>query len=187
METMKKRNHESAVRSRKFGWIFGVVKRRALTFLAGFVFALLCFVALNAAMEPVSKSEYCGTKCHEMDTAYRSWKLSIHGANERGLRAECIDCHLPSKDKYFTHILAKAYAGGKDMYKHHFGNEYEIEKIREKVLDHISNEKCLSCHVDLLVKPSSDEAKEAHMESLSSPDESENRCVECHEEIGHQR
>lgn len=169
------------------GWILWVFKKWALTFSAGFVFALLCFVALNAAMEPVSKSEYCGTRCHEMDTAYQSWKLSVHGANEKGLHAECIDCHLPSKDKYFTHIVAKAYAGGKDMYKHHFGGEYDIEKISEEVLAHISNEKCLSCHIDLLVKPSSDEVEEAHTESLSSPDASEYRCVECHEEVGHQR
>ena len=83
--------------------------------------------------------------------------------------------------------MAKAYAGGKDMYKHHFGGEYDIEKIREEVLAHISNEKCLSCHVDLLAKPGSDEGEEAHTESLSSPDISENRCVECHEEAGHQR
>ena len=169
------------------GCIFGVFKKRALTFSAGLVFAILCFVALNAAMKPFSTSEYCGTNCHEMDTAYQSWKLSVHGANEKGLRSECIDCHLPSKDNYFTHIVAKAYEGGKDLYKHHFGGEYEVEEVRERVLAHISNEKCLSCHVDLLVRPSSDEVKEAHTESLSSPDESENRCVECHEEIGHQR
>ena len=31
------------------------------------------------------------------------------------------------------------------------------------------------------------EAKEAHLESLSLPDDPENRCVECHEEAGHQR
>ena len=169
------------------GWIFVVFKKRALTFFVGFVFALLCFVALNAAMKPVSKSKYCGTKCHEMDTAYQSWKLSIHGANQRGLRAECIDCHIVSKDKYFTHIVTKAYVGGKDMYKHYFGGEYDEEEVREKVLDHISNERCVSCHVDLLTKPSSEEVKEAHTESLSSPDISENRCVECHEEVGHQR
>jgi len=169
------------------GWVFGVLKKNALTFSMGFVFALLCFVALNAAMEPVSKSEYCGTKCHEMDTAYQSWKLSIHGANQRGLRAECIDCHAPSKDDYFTHLVFKAYAGGKDMYKHHFGGEYDEEEVREKVLDHISNERCVSCHVDLLAKPSSDLAKEAHTESLKSPDEPDSRCIECHEDVGHQR
>ena len=169
------------------GWVFGVLKKNALTFSIGFVFALLCFVALNAAMEPVSKSEYCGTKCHEMDTAYQSWKLSVHGTNEKGLHSECIDCHLPSKDDYFTHIIAKAYAGGKDLYKHHFGGEYDIEKTREKVVDHMQNELCLECHVDLLAKPGSDLAKEAHMESLKFPDEPDSRCIECHEDVGHQR
>jgi len=175
------------VMAKYFGLMFRVVKKRALAFLAGLVFALLCFVALNAAMEPVSKSEYCGTKCHEMDTAYQSWKLSIHGTNERGLRAECIDCHLPLKDKYFIHLVAKAHAGGKDLYKHHFGGEYDIEKVREEVLAHMSNKRCLGCHKDLLAKPGSEIAKESHTEVLSPPDASENRCIECHEDVGHQR
>ena len=169
------------------GWIFRIFKKWALTFSVGFVFALLCFVAVNAAMKPVSKSMYCGTRCHEMDTAYQSWKLSVHGANQRGLRVECIDCHAPSKDDYFTHLAFKAYAGGKDMYKHYFGGEYDEEEVREKVLEHISNERCMSCHVDLLARPSSDVVKKAHTESLSLPDISESRCVECHEGIGHQR
>jgi cytochrome c-type protein NapC/trimethylamine-N-oxide reductase cytochrome c-type subunit TorC len=138
-------------------------------------------------MKPVSTSEYCGTNCHEMDTAYQSWKISVHGTNEKGLRADCIDCHLPSKEKYFTHIVAKAYAGGKDLYKHYFGGEYDVEKNREKVVGHISNQKCLGCHVDLLVKPSSEEVKDSHIESLNSPDDPENRCIECHDDAGHQR
>ena len=168
-------------------WFFGVFKKRGLTFFAGLGFALLCFVTLNAAMKPVSKSEYCGTKCHEMDTAYQSWKLTVHHANENGLRVQCIDCHIVSKDKYFTHIAAKAYVGAKDLYKHHFGGEYDVEEVRERVLAHIPNERCLNCHVDLLAKPSSEEVEEAHAESLSSPDIPDNRCVECHEEVGHQR
>lgn len=173
---------------RLIGWIFGVFKKRGPAFFAGLIFALLCFVGLNAAMEPVSKSEYCGTNCHEMDTAYQSWKLSIHGANERGLRAECIDCHLPSRDDYFTHIVAKAYAGGKDLYKHHFGGEYDVENVREKVIEHISNEQCLSCHVDLLAKPGSELAEESHTEALNSAEESDQvKCIECHEDAGHMR
>jgi len=46
--------------------MYEVMKKRILTFLAGVIFAMLCFVALNAAMVPVSTSEYCGSKCHEM-------------------------------------------------------------------------------------------------------------------------
>ena len=170
-----------------FQWLFGVFKKRALTFFAGIIFALLFFVALNAAMEPVSTSEYCGTKCHEMDTAYQSWKASTHGTNEEGLRSECIDCHLPSRDKYFTHIAAKVYAGGKNLYIHHFGGEYDIEKTREKVVEHIQNKQCLWCHVDLPAKPGNDLVKEAHAKSLKFPDEPDSRCIECHEDVGHQR
>ncbi len=169
------------------GWVLWVLKKNTLTFSIGFAFALLCFVALNAAMKPVSKSEYCGTNCHEMGTAYQSWKASIHGTNEKGLRTECIDCHAPSKDDYFTHLVFKAYAGGKDLYRHHFGGEYDIEKTRKKIVDHIQNKPCLGCHIDLLAKPSSDLAKEAHEESLKSPDEPDSRCIECHEDVGHQR
>jgi len=107
--------------ARMIGRIFKAVKKRMFTFLTGIVFAVFCFIALNATMEPVSTSEYCGSKCHEMNISYLSWELSPHGANAHGVRIECIDCHLPPKDKYFTHITAKAYTGAKDIYKHYFG------------------------------------------------------------------
>ena len=68
--------------------IYEAVKKRISTFLAGFVFAFLCFVALNAAMVPVSKSEYCGGKCYEMNKAYLAWELSSHGTNSKGIRVE---------------------------------------------------------------------------------------------------
>lgn len=155
--------------------------------MVGFVFAILCFVALNAAMEPVSKSEYCGGQCHEMNTAYQSWELSVHGSNKYGFRVECIDCHLPAKDSYFSHITAKAYEGGKDLYKHYFGEEYNLEKQRRDVLDHIPNKRCQHCHDDLLGKASGSSARTAHQAVIADPDKPENRCVECHENAGHER
>lgn len=173
--------------ARMLSRIFKTNKKWILIFAAGIAFSLLCFIGLNAAMVPVSKSEYCGSKCHEMNTAYRTWELSPHGANTMGIRVECIDCHLPSKDNYFTHLTAKAYVGAKDIYKHYFGNEYDIEKLRQKVLKQIPNQRCLNCHDNLLVKPSSSAARIAHIASLANPDVSENRCVKCHEDTGHQR
>ena len=163
------------------------VKKRALTFFAGFAFALLSFVALNAALVPVSKSEYCGSKCHEMNTAYLTWELSSHGMNANGIRVECIDCHLPPKDEYFSHVAAKAYEGARDIYKHYFGGEYNGEKIRQRVLDNISNQRCLHCHDDLLGKPGSSAARIAHTAISVQPEAPENKCVECHEDVGHQR
>ncbi len=156
-------------------------------FLAGLVFAILCFVGLNAAMVPVSKSEYCGSACHEMNTAYLSWELSPHGANAHGVRVECVDCHLPPKENYFTHIVAKAYEGAKDTYVHYFGGPYDTQKIRERVLSRLPNQRCLYCHDHLLGKPGSSAARAAHTAALSESDVPENRCVQCHEDAGHQR
>lgn len=112
--------------------ILALIRKHNVVFLAGFVFAVLCFVGLNMAMVPVSKSEYCGSKCHEMNTAYQTWELSPHGANRYGISVDCINCHLPPKEKYFTHLVAKAYMGTKDAYKHHFGGEYDIKRPTKK-------------------------------------------------------
>lgn len=163
------------------------VTRKAPVFLVGFVFAIFCFIGINVAMEPASKSEFCGSQCHEMKTAYRSWELSPHGANKYGFRVECIDCHLPPKDKFFRHIIAKSYEGGKDTFKHYFIGDYDVEKARTKVLEHIPNKRCMHCHDDLLTKPGSSAAIKAHKASLSDPHEPENKCVECHEGTGHER
>ena len=159
------------------------IKKRGLTFLVGLVFAILCFIGINLAMKPVSTSAYCGSNCHEMNTAYQSWELSVHGANKYGIRVECVDCHLPPKDKYFTHLFAKAYAGGKDVYMHHFGGEYDVEHTRKEVIETLPNERCMFCHDDLLKKPSNSAAMLAHKQI----DSSGLRCISCHENIGHER
>lgn len=138
-------------------------------------------------MVPVSTSEYCGGKCHEMNAAYLGWELSPHGANSYGIRVECIDCHLPPKEKYFTHITAKAYEGAKDTYVHYFGGPYDTEKVRKRVLSHLSNQRCVHCHNHLLGKPGNSAARTAHTAALAEPGIPENRCVECHEDAGHQR
>lgn len=169
------------------GKSFRAVKKRALAFLAGFAFAILCFVGLNAAMEPTSTSAYCGSKCHEMQTAYQTWENSEHGAGSNGIRVECVDCHLPPKDKFFTYVALKAYTGGKDIYKHYFGGEYDAEEIRKKVLDQMLDQTCLNCHDSLLVKPSSSAARIAHAASLAHPNLPQARCLACHEDVGHQR
>src|SRR3972149_5763538 len=102
-----------------FGRILEVLKKRVLTFFIGFIFALLCFVLINAAMKPVSKSKFCGNNCHEMHSALNTWQLSVHGGNQKGLSAECIDCHLPQKDDYFKHLITKAYQGAKHISRHY--------------------------------------------------------------------
>lgn len=162
------------------------IKKHAITFIAGGLFAILCFIVLNMAMKPVSTSKFCGSKCHEMETAYKTWKLSTHGANKFGVSAQCVDCHLPPKDKYFTHMAVKAYKGAKDMFIHHFGGEYNLEHARQNVLDKLPNENCMKCHNDLLTKPGTSGARLAHQKVLNPSSDLKLKCVQCHEHL-HER
>jgi cytochrome c-type protein NapC/trimethylamine-N-oxide reductase cytochrome c-type subunit TorC len=172
--------------AKPMGWIVRTFKRYGFAFLAGLVFAIACFLAVNAIARPFSTSQYCGSKCHEMGDSYRSWELSVHYANRSGVVAECVDCHLPPKEKFFAHLIAKAYAGGKDIYKHHFGNEYDAEKLRKKVLDNIPNGRCLKCYSNLLAKAASSAARIAHQATLNPIEDIKTRCVECHQQL-HER
>ncbi len=156
-------------------------------FVPGFCLAILCFWALNVAMEPVSTSSYCGSACHEMNVSYQTWELSSHGTNEIGMRVDCIDCHLPPREDFFHHVAAKAYAGGKDLYMHSFGGPYDRQVMIDYVKGHISNQRCLHCHGALLIRSSSSAARQAHTAVFAHPEAPENRCVECHTHVGHER
>jgi len=162
-------------------------KKYLIIFSAGFLFAILFYIFINTAMEPFSKPEYCGSNCHSMKESYQTWELSVHGSNKYGVTVECIDCHLPPKEKFFKHVTAKAYAGAKDMYKHKFGPEYDREHQRQSVLESMTNKTCMYCHDNLLGKPGDSAALKAHKASLLEPEKKENKCVTCHENAGHER
>ena len=161
--------------------------KKLLPIAAGILIGVVGLFAFDVSMKPFSKSEYCGSSCHEMNTAYRTWELSVHGSNARGLQAECIDCHLPPKDEHIRHYVEKAYNGIKDIYMHHFGSEYDMEATRKEVAESMPAPRCLHCHKDLLAKPGSSAARIAHTSAINDPDLPGSGCVSCHEDAGHQR
>ena len=161
--------------------------RKLIPAACGFIIAIVSLFAFDAAMKPVSKSEYCGWKCHEMNSAYQSWELSVHGSNPHGLQAQCIDCHLPPKDEHIRHFAQKAHDGIKDFFIHHFGGEYDQDATRRKVIEKMPDKRCLNCHSNLLSKPGSSAARMAHTTAINDPSLPAARCISCHESAGHQR
>jgi cytochrome c nitrite reductase small subunit len=162
-----------------------IIRKNWIPFALGLFVAVMVYVVTTVTAERFSTPEYCGATCHEMNTAYSTWEISAHHANSSGVAAECIDCHLPPEKKFFSHMTAKAVAGAKDVIKHNFGGEYDLEKMRAKVLEHMPNSRCLECHKTLLVKPSSSAARTAHQDALNSTQDSK-RCVDCHDKL-HER
>jgi len=161
--------------------------RGFLLFCLGIAFAVGAFVGINFAMSRVSAPAYCGSSCHEMQTAYQTWELSPHGLNPRGVRIECSECHLPPKENYFRYTFAKAYTGVKDMAVHHFGPEYDGEEVRKRVEEHLTNAPCMHCHKDLLISPVEFDAQAAHQILVDRPDAPEGKCIHCHPNVGHER
>ncbi|MBW8017233.1 MAG: hypothetical protein FVQ82_13700 [Planctomycetes bacterium] len=167
--------------------IFAGIKKHKIPFILGFLAAVAFYFIVDAAMKPFSTSQYCGTNCHEMNTAYLSWELSVHGANSHGLQTQCIDCHLPPKSEYINHLVSKGLTGIKDSYVHHFGGEYDVEAIKKEVVEHFPSKRCLRCHNNLLGKPGSPGARTAHISAINDADKEGTRCVDCHENVGHER
>lgn len=162
------------------------MRRHGASFAAGVAICIAAYLALGFAMEPVSRSEYCGGACHEMNVSYQSWEISRHGHNPSGVRTECIDCHLPPREQFIRHAVAKGRAGAIDLYQHRFGPEYDREAMRKGVLAEMANQTCLHCHDNLLARARS-AALESHRSSIAKPDAEEFRCVKCHEDAGHIR
>lgn len=167
--------------------IISGVNKYKIPFILGFLAAVVGFFMLEAAMKPVSTSKYCGTQCHEMNTAYQSWELSAHGSNRHGLQAQCVDCHLPAKEEHLNHLISKGLAGAKDTYVHHFGGEYDVEAIRKKVVENFPVKRCLRCHNNLLANPGSSAARLAHTSAIYDADKEGSSCIDCHENVGHER
>jgi nitrate/TMAO reductase-like tetraheme cytochrome c subunit len=160
--------------------IMAVAKRHGLAFVVGLAFAIAAFLSINAISAPLSTSKFCGTACHEMDIAYKGWAESPHNLNIQGLRSECVDCHLPPKEQYFRHLFEKARTGGKDVWLHYLGPQYDKAKVEARVKANMKNETCLYCHKDLLASPSSKAVYYMHKGSLQEPNDVWGKCLACH-------
>lgn len=184
---------EKEVEVKKKGFIgslIWLIKKCLLIFIPGIIIALVLFVIIEAALVPTSSPKFCGELCHqEMAEPYASWQKSTHANNQYGIQVECIDCHLPPKDDFFSHLFAKAQTGIKDVYMHFLGGEYNAEEIREKVREHMTNEVCLRCHGHLKDATANETAAEIHDMMVFNPEEGEKpeKCIECHEDVGHVR
>ena len=169
------------------GWLGYLVKKLIVIFVPGMVAALIIFVIANSLLAQTSTGEFCGELCHEMDIAYETWKSGSHYKNTVGIEVKCIECHLPPKDEYFTHVFAKAQTGIRDAYHHFKGTPYHVEETSKMVLEHMENETCLHCHNQLLVNPINEIAADIHKNDVLSPPEGVEpaKCIECHADAGH--
>ncbi len=150
-------------------------------FLAGLAFVLVSFEAVHFS----GTSEFCSS-CHEMKVvAEQGWMKSPHYANDKGVRADCSDCHVPPG--LANTLWVKTRDGSKDVYAHFLG-ESDPEKMDWAHLEamarsKVKNESCLRCHANLTPGGASIKMIVAHREFQRMAEAP--GCLECHRQMFH--
>jgi len=155
-------------------------------FVLGGVVGLLAALGIAEVTHSTAGEETC-SKCHTMEPMVQSYRKDIHGgANPKGLKAECNDCHLP-------HSSATGYFMSKMKISLHDAwaqMTYDKDKIdwagkRAHAKDFVFESGCTSCHGNLETSGvQAGKAFNAHRDYYAGRT-TEKTCIECHEHVGH--
>jgi len=152
--------------------------------LVGMAIAFPLFSMTYYTMVRTSTPAFCAS-CHEIQSAFDTWKTSTHVNNAQGFVADCMDCHLPAPHDTINFFYAKTFHGIKDVWVHFFGGPYDREKNRELAYRSFTNEQCLKCHRNILYIPNKRGAMLAHKTVLYPRPGYEKTCVDCHYDLVH--
>jgi cytochrome c-type protein NapC len=158
-----------------------------VAFVLGIVFA----GASGAILEWTNSEKFC-IDCHEMKTAHKEYQGTIHDTNRTGVRAVCVDCHLPKE--FFPKIFHKIKATN-DIWHTMLGSINTPEKYEAKRAELAQREwrrlkandsqECRNCHkADSFSfdAQSSARARKQHQEELLTRQKT---CIDCHKGIAH--
>ena len=141
-------------------------------------------VALAAAemIERTSGDNFCSS-CHSMQGVVHAYQQDIHGgANANGVKAKCVDCHLPH-DNVVQYVVAKAYSGSKDVLGELFwADSFDwVGNLKERK-EFVYTSGCQKCHDLDAIHYKIPKAFLAHKDFKTGKVAS---CVQCHEHVGH--
>lgn len=159
-----------------------IMKKFLILLFFGICLGVVLSLVGAEMIERTSGVEFC-SKCHSMEGMAESYKVSMHGGNNRiGIKAKCADCHLPHDD-VFTYVTAKAYTGIRDV----LGELFWVDDIDwianlERRKEYTYSNGCQKCHNLDVVKYEIPKAYLAHRDFKTGKVDS---CVQCHEHVGH--
>lgn len=111
------------------------------------------------ALHKTSDTAFC-LSCHSMSKPFEEYQGTVHFSNQKGIRAECADCHIPKSGMDYLFAKLKA---SKDIY-HEFvsgkiDSDDKFEAHRQEMAETVWKElkvtdsaTCRSCHSYCLAK-----------------------------------
>lgn len=146
---------------------------------------LLVSLGVAEGVHATSGAEFCGD-CHVMAPMIEAYEHDVHGGkNQKGLRAECTDCHLPH-ESVLGYLVAKGLSGFKDVWGNVVRDPSLIDwQERRNHREHfVYDSGCLQCHAALgEASMSNMKAFLPHRDYFSG--NTNETCVSCHENVGH--
>lgn len=160
------------------------------TVLLGAVLGALIVFAAQWTLHKTSSTEFC-LSCHTMQAPYEEYLGSKHFQNQKGIRAECADCHIPEggMDYLVTKVLAS-----KDIWHQFVTKKIDTsEKFEEHRLEMAqtvwaqlkanNSATCRSCHsMDAMdLEAQSADARKMHEMGVKE----QQTCIDCHKGVAH--
>lgn len=190
---MAETNNPGVIR-RFFRWLFSPSARWSVfaLLLVGLIIGVVSVIGTQVAVAVTGTDEFCGTACHSHASfVYPEHKTSGHYANRTGVRAMCVDCHVPHT--YPAKLIYKAKAGITDAIAEARGvisTQEKFDKERWRLANIVWTEmradnsaNCRTCHDPQAMDAAkqTDDAKKQHKKFASG----KATCIDCHTGVAH--
>ncbi len=179
---------------RFFRWLFSPSARWSVfaLLLVGGVAGAFAVVGTQVGVHLTGTDEFCGNACHShAKFVYPEHKESVHFSNRTGVRAMCVDCHVPHN--YPAILVYKAKAGITDAIAEMRGvisTQEKFDKERWRLANIVWDEmradnsaNCRTCH--------NPEAMNHEMQGQGAVKQHKKfaagkaTCIDCHTGVAH--
>lgn len=166
-----------------------IKKRSLITAIGLMALGASVLYGVQYAMHKTSSPEFC-ISCHSMSFPQEEWEASVHFSNQKGIRANCADCHVPPNGLHY--VKAKIFAlkdvwyelNGKIPDREAFEkHRYEMAKTVWDDMKATDSATCRSCHSLEAMEISSQSKSAQTMHELAKSNGQ--TCIDCHKGIVH--
>ena len=179
---------------RFFRWLFSPSARWSIfaLLLVGGVVGAVSVIGTQVGVHLTGTDEFCGTTCHShAKFVFPEHKESVHYSNRTGVRAMCVDCHVPHQ--YPAVLFYKAKAGIRDAiaeFRGTISTQEKFENERWRLANNVWDEmrennsaNCRTCHDPAAMNP----AKQGEMVAKQHKMVAEGKatCIDCHTGVAH--
>lgn len=154
----------------------------SIAFVVGAFTAMFLIGFTHMSFEMTGTNEFCG-RCHEMQPRVETWRMSRHHSNDKGIIADCVDCHLPASGAYY--YIYKSWSGWRDLWVHYVGDpekvDWQAKRFHKE--QYVFEGGCMSCHKDLTPPGLPRGGFLAHREWMNG--RTNKKCWDCHSDLVH--